>query len=84
MFFASDNSGPAHPKVMDAMMRQRISIMADPEMDRVRTMVRDLFEAPEAAVYLLHRHRKLDRFGNLTQPWETIFCTKLSHINERM
>jgi threonine aldolase len=56
MFFASDNSGPAHPKVMDAMMRANEAIdlaMADPEMDRVCTMVRDLFEAPEAAVYLV-------------------------------
>ncbi len=50
MFFASDNSGPAHPKVMDAMMRAnegyRFGYGADPEMDRVRTMVRDLVVAP--------------------------------------
>ncbi len=57
MFFASDNSGPAHPKVMDAMMRAnegyRFGYGADPEMDCVRAKVRDLFEAPEAPVYLL-------------------------------
>ena len=44
MFFASDNSGPAHPKVMDSMMRAnggyRFGYGADPEMDRVRAMVR--------------------------------------------
>lgn len=88
MFFASDNSGPAHPKVMDAMMRAnegyRFGYGADPEMDRVRAMVRDLFEAPEAAVYLVSTGTAANSIAlaTLTQPWETIFCTKLSHINE--
>ncbi|MGJ8624744.1 MAG: low specificity L-threonine aldolase, partial [Yoonia sp.] len=57
MFFASDNSGPAHPSVMDAMMRAnegyRFGYGADVEMERVTAMVRDLFEAPDAAVYLV-------------------------------
>jgi threonine aldolase len=53
-------------------------------MDRVRTMIRDLFEAPEAAVYLHTGTANSIALATLTQPWETIFCTKLSHINERM
>ena len=88
MFFASDNSGPAHPKVMESMMRAnegyRFGYGADPEMDRVREMVRDLFEAPDAAVYLVATGTAANAIalGTLAQPWETIFCTKPSHINE--
>ncbi|HCP81914.1 MAG TPA: low specificity L-threonine aldolase [Octadecabacter sp.] len=88
MFFASDNSGPAHPKVMDAMMRAnegfRFGYGADPEMDRVRDMIRDLFEAPEAAVYLVSTGTAANSIAlaTLADPWETVFCTKLSHINE--
>lgn len=88
MFFASDNSGPAHPSVMEAMMRAnegyRFGYGADPEMDRVRDMIRATFEAPEAAVYLVATGTAANSIalGTLANPWETIFCTKLSHINE--
>ena len=88
MFFASDNSGPAHPSVMDAMLRAndgyRFGYGADAEMDRVRQGIRDLFEAPEAAVYLVATGTAANAIalGTLSNPWETIFCTKLSHINE--
>jgi len=88
MFFASDNSGPAHPKVMDALARAndgyRMGYGADTEMDRVRDMIRDLFEAPEAAVYLVATGTAANSIalGTLAQPWDAIFCTKMSHINE--
>lgn len=88
MFFASDNSGPAHPSVMDAMMRAnegyRFGYGADAEMDRVRDMIRDLFEAPEAAVYLVATGTAANSIAlaTLAEPWQTIFCTKLAHINE--
>ncbi|PVA05848.1 threonine aldolase family protein [Thalassorhabdomicrobium marinisediminis] len=88
MFFASDNSGPAHPSVLDALHRAnegyRFGYGADAEMDRVRQMVRDLFEAPEAAVYLVATGTAANSIAlaTLAQPWETIFCTKPSHINE--
>ncbi len=88
MFFASDNSGPAHPKVMDAMMRAnegfRFGYGADPEMDRVRAKIREVFEAPDAAVYLVSTGTAANSIAlaTLSQPWETIFCTKIAHINE--
>ena len=88
MFFASDNSGPAHPSVMDAMLRAnegyRFGYGADPEMDRVRDMIRSLFEAPKAAVYLVSTGTAANSIAlaTLTKPWETVFCTKPSHINE--
>lgn len=88
MFFASDNSGPAHPKVMEALIRAndgyRFGYGADAEMDRVRQMIRDAFEAPEAAVYLVATGTAANSIAlaTLSEPWQTIFCTKMSHINE--
>lgn len=88
MFFASDNSGPAHPSVMEAMMRAndgyRFGYGADPEMDRVRDMIRTLFEASDAAVYLVATGTAANSIAlaTMAEPWQTIFCTKLSHINE--
>ena len=55
MFFASDNAGPAHPKVMESLIKAnagyRSGYGADTEMDSVRAQIRDTFEAPEAAVF---------------------------------
>jgi len=57
MFFASDNSGPAAPQVMDAIVAANTgyqgSYGSDELMDRVRAQVREIFETPEAAVYLV-------------------------------
>ena len=57
MFFASDNSGPAHPKVMEALARANegyaMPYGADALMDEVRARIRDIFEAPDAVVYLV-------------------------------
>ncbi|MDA9207990.1 beta-eliminating lyase-related protein [Octadecabacter sp.] len=88
MFFASDNSGPAHPSVLNAMTRAnegfRTGYGADKEMDNVRQLVRDLFEAPDAAVYLVATGTAANAIalGTLAQPWDALFCTKMSHINE--
>ncbi|MCL4132174.1 UNVERIFIED_CONTAM: hypothetical protein GTU68_031574 [Idotea baltica] len=73
---------------MEAMMRAnegyRFGYGADAEMDHVRDMIRDLFEAPEAAVYLVATGTAANSIAlaTLADPWQTIFCTKLSHINE--
>ena len=57
MFFASDNAGPVHPKVMDALVQAnsgyRPGYGADAEMVAVTQQIRDIFEAPDAAVYLV-------------------------------
>ena len=86
MYFGSDNCGPAHPAVMqalsDANQGYHASYGDDPIMDRVRTKIRDLFEAPEAAVYLVATGTAANALGlaTLTQPWQTIFCTPDAHI----
>ena len=88
MFFVSDNAGPAHPKVLEALARANdgyaTAYGADPEMDAVRDRLRTLFEAPEAAVYLVATGTAANSLilATLGQPWQTVFCTPMAHINE--
>ncbi|MDQ2090191.1 threonine aldolase family protein [Marimonas arenosa] len=88
MFFASDNTGPAHPQIIDALARANegyaMGYGADAIMDRARTGLRDVFEAPEAEVYLVATGTTANSLAlaTLTKPWETIFCTPTAHIHE--
>ena len=88
MFFASDNGGPAHPKVMEALIAANQGYAsgygADLIMDEVRAQVRDLFQAPEAAVYLIINGTAANSvlLGTMSQPWQTIFCSDCAHIHE--
>lgn len=88
MFFASDNGGPVHPKILNAMATAndgyRTGYGADKEMDQVRQMIRDIFEAPEAAVYLVPTGTAANSLAlaTLCQPWQTIFCSPVAHIHE--
>lgn len=88
MFFASDNAGPVHPQIMARLATGNAGFAmpygADPIMDEVRGAIRDIFEAPEAAVYLVATGTAANALGLAcyTQPWQTIFCTAVSHIEE--
>jgi len=88
MFFASDNTGPVHPKIMaalnDANTGYAMPYGDDRVMDKVRNHIRDLFEAPEAAIYLVSTGTASNSLilATLAQPWETIFCSPVSHIHE--
>lgn len=88
MFFASDNAGPAHPKVMAALTAANegyaMGYGADPIMETVRAQVRDIFEAPEAAVFLTINGTSANALllATMAQPWQTIFCADVSHIHE--
>jgi threonine aldolase len=57
---------------------------ADPVTEEVREMVRDLFEAPQAAVYLVATGTAANvlALGCYAQPWQTIFCSPVAHIHE--
>ncbi len=87
MFFASDNCGPAHPAVMQAVMDANTGYQPsygdEPLMDEVRSQLRKLFEAPEAAIYLVATGTAANALtlSTLSQPWQTLFCTPLSHIH---
>lgn len=88
MFFASDNAGPAHPRVMDALAAANegyaMPYGKDPIMARVTERVRAFFEAPEAAVYLVGTGTACNALllAAMTKPWETIFCSDVAHIYE--
>lgn len=88
MFFASDNGGPAAPEVMDALIRANegtaMPYGADPIMDSVRDRIRDVFEAPEAQVYLVATGTAANSLALacLVQPWQTVYCHRNAHIEE--
>ena len=88
MFFASDNAGPVHPKVMERVIAANSDYAMpygkDPIMDEVRAQIREQFEAPEAEVYLVATGTAANALALAcyTQPWQTIFCSKVAHIEE--
>jgi len=88
MFFGSDNTSPVHPNVMAALQMANMgyapSYGADPIMDQVRERIRDLFEAPEAAVYLVATGSTANALSLATfcAPWGAVYCHRKSHIEE--
>ncbi len=88
MNFASDNTGPVHPKVIEAIGRANegyaMPYGVDPLMDEVRARIRDLFEAPEAAVFLVATGTAANALclATLAQPWQTVFCSRVAHVHE--
>lgn len=85
MFFASDNGSGAAPEIMAAVMRANEgyarSYGADAAMDRVRALIRQVFEAPEAAVYLVATGTAANALSlALTcPPWGAVFCHAEAH-----
>jgi threonine aldolase len=88
MYFASDNSGPVLPQIMqrltDANTGYAMPYGSDDIMDEVREAIRAAFEAPEAAVYLVGIGTAANSLALAcyTQPWETVFCSPVAHIHE--
>ena len=88
MFFGSDNTAPAHPAIMDAMLRANTGYTAgygtEDAMEAVRKTIRDLFEAPKAAVYLVPTGTAANALAlaTMTKPWDAIFCHRHAHIEE--
>ena len=88
MFFASDNGGPAHPAVMDRVVAENAAHQMpygkDTLMEEVREGIRRVFDAPEAAVYLVATGTAANALALAcyVQPWSAIFCSKIAHIQE--
>ncbi len=88
MFFASDNSSAMPPQVMSALARANDGFAMpygnDAIMTRVRDQIRNLFEAPEAAVYLVTTGTAANALALATycDPWSTVFCHRYAHIAE--
>jgi len=88
MFFASDNGSAAPDAVMQALIAANTGFTsgygADALMDSVRQKVRAVFEAPEAAVYLVPTGTAANALSIATfiQPWNTVYCHRVAHIEE--
>lgn len=86
MHFASDNAGPAHPKVLEAIAQANegyaLGYGADAIMDDVRGQLQDLFQAPDAAVHLVVNGTTANSLilATLAQPTDTVFCADVAHI----
>jgi threonine aldolase len=88
MFFASDNSGPIHPEILAALGRANdgfaMAYGSDALMEGVRDRLREVFEAPQAAVYLVATGTAANALtlATLSKPWQTVFCTPVAHIHQ--
>ncbi|MGH1577825.1 threonine aldolase family protein [Planktotalea sp.] len=88
MFFASDNAGPVHPEVLEAIARANdgyaMPYGADAASQRVQAKIREIFEAPDAMVHLVATGTAANSIALacLSQPYETVFCSAVAHILE--
>lgn len=88
MNFASDNTAGVAPQIMAALAAANAGHMAsygaDPLSAAVTAQIREIFEAPEAAVYLVATGTAANALSCavLTDPWGAIFCHRNAHIEE--
>ncbi|MFQ5439320.1 MAG: threonine aldolase family protein [Paracoccaceae bacterium] len=86
MFFASDNAGPVAPSVMQAIAKANTGYAMpygeDPLTTHTRDMIRDLFEAPKAEVFLVPTGTAANALalGTIARPWDAIYCHPDAHI----
>ncbi len=86
MNFASDNAGPAHPKVMEALAAANagyaVAYGADALTEQAVEAVREAFEAPKAAVFLVANGTAANALAlsTLARPWDVIFAAPQAHI----
>ena len=87
MKFASDNNGPVHPKIMEALVRANDGAVPSYGTDALTAAavekVREVFEAPNAAVFLVPTGTAANALllGCLARPWDTIFSAQFAHIH---
>lgn len=86
MFFASDNGAPCPPQVMAALAAANdgpaMPYGADPLTARAVAMIRDLFEAPGAAVHLVATGTAANALAlaTLCPAYGAVFCADQAHI----
>ncbi len=87
MNFASDNGGPVPTQVLEALTRANEGYApgygSDALTAKVADQIRILFEAPQAAVYLVGLGTAANALAlaTLVQPYQTVFCTPDAHIH---
>jgi threonine aldolase len=87
MSFASDNAAGAHPRVIEmlgaATAGPAASYGADPWTARAEQLVRAVFEAPQAGVFLVATGTAANglALAATTAPWAAVLCTGCAHIH---
>ena len=88
MYFGSDNWGPAHPNIIEAITRANQgyapSYGGDALTAKAEEKVREVFEAPDAAVFLIASGTATNALvlATLVDPWSEIYSAHASHIRE--
>ena len=88
MFFASDNASPVAPDILAALHRANdghaMPYGNDAIMGQVRERIRAIFEAPEAAVYLVGTGTAANALALAIScpPWASVYCHRNAHIEE--
>ncbi len=87
MYFASDNAGPALPEIMQAVYDANEGYAFGYGSDEVTAgavaLVREVFEAPDAAVYFVTSGTAANALALscFVAPYETVLCTPWAHIH---
>ena len=88
MFFASDNTSGVPEQILTALSRANdgfaMGYGGDALMEQVRDKLRAVFEAPEAAVFLVATGTAANSLAIAThvQPWSAVYCHRHAHIEE--
>lgn len=86
MEFASDNTAGAAPEILAAVMAVNAgaapSYGNDPAMGRVRALIRETFEAPEAEVYLVATGTAANALSLACHcpPWGVVYAHEGAHV----
>lgn len=86
MNFASDNSGPGHPRMWEAMARAdqgyAMPYGNDPLSQDVANRLRALFDLPQAAINLVATGTAANSLALacICPPWGRIYCHEEAHI----
>ena len=87
MNFASDNTAPVHPLVMDALAAANqgyaLGYGNDQSQADLQTRLRDLFEAPQAEVRLVATGTAANSLAlaSLVPPFGAVYCHREAHIS---
>lgn len=85
--FASDNTAPVHPKVMQALMDANSGNMPaygnDPVTEKLQETVRMAFGAPQARLFPVFNGSACNglALARMIRPYESILAHRQSHIN---
>ncbi len=88
MNFASDNSAPAAPEILESIARadsgHQPSYGADRLTESVQERIRGIFEAPRAQTFLVATGTAANALclACLCPPWGTVYCHGQAHIEE--